>query len=47
MRFGATWTHLTSRYRCRAVAGVLVIALPITVLLGVVPARSADDSLTE
>ena len=42
----SSWHHLKNRYRYRVVAGVLVVALPITILLGVLLTRSASSSLT-
>ena len=47
-RFGArtSWHHLNIRFRYRAIAGVLTVALPITILLGVLLTRSASSSLT-
>src|SRR3954447_18529654 len=42
----SSWHRLRSRYRYRVVAGLLAVALPITILLGVLLTRSASSSLT-
>ncbi len=41
-----SWRQLRNRFRYRAVAGVLAVALPITIVLGVVLTQSASSSLT-
>jgi methyl-accepting chemotaxis protein len=46
MNVRSLWGRIRARYRYRVVAGVLVVSLPITVLLGFMLTRHASASLT-
>ena len=40
------WQHMTNRFRYRVVADRLLVALPMTILIGVLLTRSASSDLT-
>jgi methyl-accepting chemotaxis protein len=46
MSIRSSWQRVKIRYRYRVVAGVLIVALPMTILIGLLLTRSASSSLT-